>query len=482
MIDLSMFRDHRFAVLGLGRSGLAAARALAAGGASVIAWDDDPARRAEAADLGLPVGDLLAAVADDSPAVPEALVLSPGIPHTHPAPHPVAARMRWLGRPVIGDVELLARALPAARVIGITGTNGKSTTTALVGHLFAAAGVPAVVGGNLGPPVLGLDPPPPDGWLVLELSSYQLELTFSLACAVAVLLNVTPDHLDRHGGLDGYIHAKTLIFRAAPGVPQTAVVGVDDPPSRAIADRLAGDGAFRVVRVSVTQITADGVPAAGVYVRDGRLVDATGVEPVVVGDLTGAANLPGAHNRQNAAAAYAAAVAAGIAPKSAAAALLTFPGLAHRQQTVAVIDGVRFVNDSKATNADAAATALASHRDIYWILGGRAKVGGLDGLEDRLGAVRRAFVIGEAATDFARWLVGRVPVEIAGTLERAVRIAAAAARTDRAAGAAPNATVLLSPACASFDQFASFEARGQAFIDAVAALAAAPADPTEDAP
>jgi len=502
MIDLSFMAGRAVGVMGLGKSGLAVARALAIAGADVRAWDDRTEGRARAAAAGVPLADLGGAGFDGI----TALVLSPGIPHTWPAPHPVAARARLAGVEIIGDIELLGRAEPAAGFLGITGTNGKSTTTALIGHLLAAAGQRIAVGGNLGPTVSDFPALGAGGWYALEMSSYQLELTFSIAYDVAVLTNITPDHLGRHGGLEGYIHAKGLIFSGRDR-HQTAVIGVDDAPSRAIAQRLVAEGHWTVIPVSVSGEALGGgketgLPA-GVYVRDGLLIDATEEVTLEVLDLTRAPALPGRHNWQNAALAYAAAVAAGASPAQIAAALPTFPGLAHRQQCVAEIAGagavvsevagagaggaadggagagqavagrasacVRFVNDSKATNADAAARALVCYPDIYWIAGGLAKEGGLEGLEGLLGAVRHAFLIGAAEADFAAWLEGRVPYSRCGTLAQATRAACARARADQAAGIVRGpATVLLSPACASFDQFANFEQRGDAF----AALAA----------
>lgn len=458
MIDTIPVRGETLAVMGLARSGLVAARALMASGARVLAWDDSLERRAEGAAAGLQICDL--------GAVPlggvRSLVLSPGIPHTHPRPHPIAARARWEGIEVIGDIELLGRADPEARYLGITGTNGKSTTTALTGHIMTGgSGGPVAVGGNLGPPVLGFPAVGPAGWYVLELSSYQLELTFSVRWAVTVLLNITPDHLDRHGGLEGYIHAKSLIFHRIPGLPQTAVIGVDDPHCRRLAEQAAATG-FTVVPISVER-TLD----HGVFSVDGRLIDATGSAPVEVMDLRTVASLPGAHNWQNACAAYAACRAAGVSAERITAAVQSFPGLPHRQQLSTEVEGIRFVNDSKATNADAAAKALGCYDDIFWILGGRPKESGLDGLETYMPRVRHAFLIGEATERFALWLdAHRVPYTRCGELASAIRHAFAHAVAARRAGS----VVLLSPACASFDQFPNFEARGNAFCQMAATL------------
>jgi UDP-N-acetylmuramoylalanine--D-glutamate ligase len=445
MIDLAPFAGRSFAVLGLARSGLAAAKALLRAGAAVIAWDDDARRREDAG--GVPIGDLLAA---DWSRI-EALVISPGIPHTHPAPHPVAARAREHGKRLICDIELLAQAERESIYIGITGTNGKSTTTALVGHLLQAAGRRAVVGGNIGAPVLDLEPAGAEGIYVLEMSSYQLELVHDLAFDVAVLLNVSPDHLDRHGGMAGYVAAKRRIF-AGQTKTQNAVVGVDDEHCRAIHADLVRRAAADVVAISAASRVE-----RGVFAQDGALFDALDGGATQVADLHAIATLPGRHNGQNAAAAYAVARAVGVDAAAAARGLASFPGLAHRQELVARIGRVLFVNDSKATNAAAAARALDSHRNIFWIAGGVAKEGGIRALAPWFDRIARAYLIGEAAVDFAATL-GAVPHALCRTLDAAVLAAAAdAARTET------EAVVLLSPACASFDQFANFEARGDAF-------------------
>jgi UDP-N-acetylmuramoylalanine--D-glutamate ligase len=453
MIVVDAFAGKRVAVLGLARSGVAAARALAAGGGEVLAWDDNPAvREGVAGDIALTDAAQWHDIA--------ALVLSPGIPHSFPQPHPAVLRARAEGADIIGDIELLGRAQPAARTIGITGTNGKSTTTALIGHILAAAGRRVEVGGNLGTAALSLAPLGADGTYVLELSSFQLELVTTLAFDVAVLLNITPDHLDRHGGMDGYIAAKRRIF-AHQGRDAVAIVGVDDAICRDIAERLRRDAPARVVPISVTAR-----PAGGVSVDNGWLVDATGRQPHRVHDLTQDARLPGSHNWQNAAAAYAAARAAGVEADAIVAAIRSFPGLAHRQELVATIDGVRFINDSKATNADAAEKALACYQAIYWIAGGLPKAGGITSLTPYFGRLRHAYLIGTAAEEFAATLDGSVGYTRCGDLATALSAAAEEARRD----AVPGAVVLLSPACASYDQFAHFEARGDAFRALVAQL------------
>ncbi|HLB79955.1 MAG TPA: UDP-N-acetylmuramoyl-L-alanine--D-glutamate ligase [Dongiaceae bacterium] len=457
MIPVPIFSGRPVAVLGLGRSGLAAARALAAGGAEVWVWDDDAGARGAAAAAGAALVDLR----DCDWRRPAALVLSPGIPHTHPTPHPAATAARAAGCEIIGDIELLIRAQPRATIVAVTGTNGKSTTTALIGHLLGAAGRRVEVGGNLGTPALALAPLAEDGAYVLELSSYQLELTPSGGFTIAVLLNISPDHLGRHGGLDGYVAAKKRIFHRQP-VGSTAVIGVDDPQCRAIHAALAAKGTRRVVPISGGRPTPEGV-----YAEAGRLIDDTEGRAQPVFELGAAASLPGAHNWQNAAAAYAASRAMGLSPAAIAAGLASFPGLAHRQELIVRIGDVAYVNDSKATNADAAAKALACYDVIYWILGGRPKEDGLTGLEAFYPRVAHAFIIGEAAEAFAGALAGRVPCTRVGTLDAAVAAAHRLAQAERRQGA----VVLLSPACASFDQFADFEDRGNAFRRLVEALA-----------
>ena len=450
MIDAHTFKDYRVAVLGLGRSGLASAHALVRGGADVLCWDDGIAARAHAEDEGLRLADLAECDFDDI----RSLVLSPGIPLTFPAPHPVVMRAAAAGAEIIGDIEILGREQKGATFVGITGTNGKSTTTALVGHILKAAGRTVEVGGNIGAPVLSLRPMAKEGGAyVLEMSSYQLDLVHTLVFDVSALLNVSADHLDRHGGMGGYIEAKKRIFQRQ-GKGHVAVIGMDDDACRAIFDDLKVADGLSVVPVSVS-----GAVDGGVYVEDGTLTDATAGGAVSVLDLTTVATLPGRHNWQNAAVAYAVVRALGLKADEAAAGIGTYPGLAHRQERIAATNGITYINDSKATNADAAARALQCYDAIYWIAGGRAKEGGISGLLPHLGGVRHAFLIGESADDFAAQLDGHVPVTHAGTLEAAVRAATDAATKDATAGA----VVLLSPAAASFDQFRDFEDRGEAF-------------------
>jgi UDP-N-acetylmuramoylalanine--D-glutamate ligase len=458
MIPVTMFAGRDVAVLGLGVSGLSAARALKAGGANPVLWDDKESAREEAQSAGFAVSDLKGA--DWSRFA--ALVLAPGIPLTNPEPHWSVTRARQAGVEVIGDMELFfrerARTQAPGTVVVITGTNGKSTTTALTAHLLAAAGKRVALGGNIGKAVLDLEPFAPDLTYVIELSSFQIELAPSIAPDAAALLNITPDHLDRHFTVQNYARIKASIFAhlASGG---TAVIGVDDAPSRAIADSL--NGPFAVKRVAI------GRPVdTGVYAIDGVLHEMDAGHELARVDLAGIGSLRGAHNWQNAAASYALARSQGLTSDAIAQGLKSFAGLAHRMEQVARRGKVLFVNDSKATNADAAGKALASFSDIYWIIGGRPKEGGLAGLEPFYPRIARAYLIGEAAGAFASQLGDAVDHIQCGTLARAVeRASADAGRSD-----AREPVVLLSPACASYDQFDNFAKRGDAFRDLVMTL------------
>jgi UDP-N-acetylmuramoylalanine--D-glutamate ligase len=466
MIPVSGFENRTVAVFGLARTGLTAARALLAGGAKVALWDENEAARARAAAEGLPIADF---TLDDFSRF-DALLLSPGVPLTHPTPHWTVQKAKAAGVEIIGDVELFARTVNAAepwkrpKVAAITGTNGKSTTTALLGHILSAAGKDALVGGNIGAGVLGLEAMHGGAVYVLELSSYQLDLTSSLKADAAVLLNISPDHLDRHGGMEGYVAAKRRVFQNQ-GKGDTAVVGVDDPWCQTLCTEL-----LAVNRRTIRPISAGRAMGRGYYALQGMLYDATGERTLEVADLSRAPGLPGRHNWQNAAAAYAAAVALGVSPKDASDALMSFPGLAHRMEDVGAVGRVRFINDSKATNADAARQAMSTVPKFYWIAGGRPKAGGVESLADLFDRVETAYLIGEAADEFARTLEGHAPVRLCGTLERAVSDA-----YGDAAATGQDAVVLLSPACASFDQFPDFEVRGDAFRALVEALVGAPA-------
>lgn len=455
MIEARSFAGADVGVLGLARSGLSAVRALAAGGACVHAWDDREAPRAAAEKAGAAI----LPWADWPWTRIRHMVLSPGIPLTHPAPHAAVLRAREAGAEIIGDLEIFARnvADPAAGgqpgIVAVTGTNGKSTTTALIGHVLAACGHDARVGGNIGKPALDLGPPGPHTVYVLEVSSYQIELSPGLAPGVAVLTNLSPDHIDRHGSMARYAGIKeSLLVRARSD--GHVVIGVDDTHSAAIHTRLSASRGPETVPVSVGKVLG-----RGIFVLDGVLYDAWGQRAERVLDLADVPRLPGAHNWQNAGLAYAAVRRLVRDPAAIAGAVRSFPGLAHRIELVGQAGKVRFVNDSKATNADAAARALACYDDIFWIAGGRPKEGGIAALEAWFPRIRKAYLIGEAAGDFAAALAGKVACVEAGTLDRAV----AAAFEDAGASAAPAPVVLLSPACASFDQFRDFEDRGDAF-------------------
>ena len=452
MTGFAPFAGQRIAVVGLGRAGLPAASRLAAWGAEVTAWDDGPASREAAERAGLVVRDLRS-----GPFRFDALLLSPGIPHLLPAPHPVAARAREAGVPILADVEFLFRAVraagSAARFIGITGTNGKSTTTALIHHLLTEAGRVSEVGGNLGPAALGLNMLGDEGSYTLEMSSYMLERIATIRFNYAVMLNLSHDHLDRHGNMDGYASAKARIF-ARQQSGDLGVLGWDDPFSM----RMAG-----AVRSRLVPISGLHAAAGGIWAEAGTLRDEAGA----IADLRAAPALPGSHNAQNAAAAAAVALDAGLTRQQVAAGLASFPGLPHRQERVGQLGGVTFVNDSKATNADSAARALASYDRVVWIAGGLAKDGGIESLEALFPRIARALLIGRDAPMLAATLAAHgIPHEIAGTLDEAVPAAAAFAR------AASVPVVLLSPACASFDQFSGFDARGERFRALVRGLVA----------
>ena len=462
MIPVPGFSGQTIAVFGLARSGLAAARALVAGGARVAAWDENASSRAAARAEGFQIVDLKAAEWSDF----AALVVAPGVPFTHPAPHWTVAAARAAGVPVMGDIELFARAVNAApehkrpKVVAITGTNGKSTTTALIGHMLSQAGRDARIGGNIGVGVLGLEPMHGGAVYVLELSSYQLDLTSSLRPDIAILLNITPDHLDRHGGMDGYVAAKRRIL-LNQGHGDTALIGIDDAHGQQICTEITAAN-----RRTIWPFSANKAIGRGVYALNGVLYDATDGAARELVDLKEARSLPGRHNWQNAAAAYAAGRALGLTAREAVRGLMSFGGLAHRMETIGRIGNVRFVNDSKATNIDAARQAMSSYPRFRWIAGGRAKDGGIACLADLFPRVERAYLIGEAAAEFEATLAGKAPTIATRTLDAAVRAAFADGRVS-----GEEEIILFSPACASFDQYADFEARGEAFRAAVHGLA-----------
>ncbi len=459
MIKVTTFAGKTVAVFGLGGSGLASCRALAAGGAQVLACDDDVERTVAAARAGFATADL--AEVDWSKIA--ALVLAPGVPLTHPAPHWTVGFARAAGVEVIGDIELFCRErrrhAAGAGFVAITGTNGKSTTTALVAHLLGAAGHDVQLGGNIGTAILSLEPPRAGRVHVIEMSSYQIDLTPTLDPSVGILLNVSEDHIDRHGSLRNYAAVKERLV-ARVQRDGTAIIGVDDDWCRASAERIERSGK-RVLRVSVVRPLAEGL-----YVEGDEIIQAAGAGVTPLASLRGIGSLRGVHNAQNAACAAGAALALGLTGEAIQSGLRSFPGLAHRMETIARKGRVLFVNDSKATNADSAAKALACFSDIFWIAGGKPKTGGIAALAGFFPRIRKAYLVGEAAAGFAAELEAKVPFEIAGSLDRAVALAARDA--EAAAEMAP--VVLLSPACASFDQFRNFEVRGDRFRELVRAL------------
>ncbi|SDE35111.1 UDP-N-acetylmuramoylalanine--D-glutamate ligase [Paracoccus isoporae] len=464
MIPVQGVTGQTIAVLGLGRSGKATAAALKAGGAHVVVWDDGQEARAQAEAEGLELRDLNRADAWEGIA---ALITSPGIPHLYPDPNPVIARALDLGVPVDNDIGLFFRSFATPdwdnfgttpKVITVTGSNGKSTTTALIHHILTSVGRPAQMGGNIGTGVLSLEPAHDGEVVVIELSSYQTDLARALTPDVAVFTNLSPDHLDRHGGPGGYFAAKRRLF--AEGGPDRCVIGVDEVEGRYLANQMGqGPGDDRVIRISSGQKLERF--AWGVFARKGFLSEYRKGRQVASVDLREITGLPGAHNHQNACAAYAACRAIGIAPREIEAAFRSFGGLPHRSQTVRELDGVRYVNDSKATNVDAAEQALQAFKNIRWIAGGLGKDGGIAALQPHLGHVVKAYLIGHSGPDFALQLAG-TPYEVFDGMD------AALARAH--AEALPGDTVLLAPAAASFDQYPNFEKRGEHFTALVNAL------------
>ena len=449
MIDLAVLKGSSFVVLGLARSGLATVRALAAAGIECVAWDDNVSSREQAAGMGAALVDPAAINWSRT----SALIISPGIPSHLPEPHPVAVAARTAGKPILCDVELLARAEPKAQFVAITGTNGKSTTTALIGHILEEAGVRCEVGGNIGRGALDLAPLGTGGVYVLELSSYQLELLATFRANIAIWLNVTPDHIDRHGDMAGYVAAKKNIFaRQQPG--DCAVIGTDDEPSSVVEREIVGRSGIACVPVAL-----DRPVAGGISYRAGMLIDADGY----TFNFSDVPTLPGDHNAQNAAAAWAACRWLDVPREKIVAGLRSYPGLPHRQERVASVGNVVYINDSKATNADATARALSSYHDIYWILGGQAKEGGVAPLVSYFDRIRHAFLIGEASDLFASQLEGKLPYSRCGDLQSALDAAHTLAQREATGPGGGPSVVLLSPACASWDQWKSYEHRGDAF-------------------
>ncbi|WP_284776392.1 UDP-N-acetylmuramoyl-L-alanine--D-glutamate ligase [Agrobacterium sp. lyk4-40-TYG-31] len=456
MIPVTSLAGKKVALFGLGGSGLVTAKALVAGGAEVTAFDDNPDSVAKASAEGIPTADLR--TLDWSKLA--AFVLAPGVPLTHPKPHWSVDLAKAAGVEVIGDIELFVRErrahAPDSPLIAITGTNGKSTTTALIAHILKASGRDTQLGGNIGTAVLSLDPPKAERFYVVECSSYQIDLAPTLNPTAGILLNLTPDHLDRHGTMQHYADIKERLVAGS----DTAVVGVDDSYCTLIADRIERAG-VTVLRISKRNVVADGL-----YAEGSRIMKAQGGTSSLLVDLDGIQTLRGSHNAQNAAAAIAACLAVGISEDEVRAGLSSFPGLKHRMQPVGRRGNVTFVNDSKATNADAAAPALSSYDRIYWIAGGLPKAGGISSLSPLFSHIAKAYLIGEAAAEFASTLGEAVPYEISVTLVKAVEHAAMDAQKDGRDGK----VVMLSPACASFDQYKNFEIRGDSFVSLVAGL------------
>ncbi len=457
MIPVKGFSGQKVAVLGLGRSGMATVRALRAGGAIPLCWDDNPAARETAEAEGFACTDLRRQGAFDDVA---SLIVSPGIPHLYPEPNPVIAAAQAAGVPVDNDVGLFFRSFAGPewnsfdvppRIIAVTGSNGKSTTAALIDHILTETERDSQLAGNIGRGVLDIEPGIDGSVVVLELSSYQTELARALTPDVAVFTNLSPDHLDRHGGKGGYFAAKRRLF--AEGGPDRAVIGVDEPEGAFLAGQLSeGPADDRVIRVSVTHKLTG--PGWQVHARKGFLAETRKGRQAASIDLRGIKGLPGTHNHQNACSAYAACRALGLAPKVIEAALHSYPGLPHRSQIIAEAGGVTYVNDSKATNVDSAAKALSAFKNIRWICGGLEKEGGLSALNSAGAEVIKAYVIGREAAGFAMQLDAET--EVCSTMAKAVERAMADAN--------PGDTVLLAPAAASFDQYDNFEQRGNDFV------------------
>jgi UDP-N-acetylmuramoylalanine--D-glutamate ligase len=448
------FKGKKVAVFGLGRSGNATVDALVRGGADVLAWDDAPAAAEKARELGLPVANLH----EVDFSTLDSFVLSPGVPLTHPEPHWSVKKARAAGVEIIGDTEILAREIAGtgAKLVAITGTNGKSTTTALTGHVLASAGLEVHVGGNIGTAALLLPPPAASTVYVIELSSYQIDLMPSLKPDVGILMNLTPDHLDRHGGMEHYAEVKARMF-ALQNEADVAAISVDDRWCAAIADDAAKHTTIATFSVGARDAIVRSDGASITDTRDGTSVP-----------LDAARALRGLHNAQNACAAYITARRLGLGLEQIEAGLNSFPGLAHRMEEIGFAGRTVFINDSKATNADAAEKALSSFDRIYWIAGGQAKQGGIDALEPYFARIVKAYLIGQDAALLAEALDGKVDCEISGTMQAAVRSAAADAAADTEG--AGEVAVLLSPACASFDQYPNFEVRGDDFRAQVLAL------------
>ena len=452
MIVAKAYKGKTIGVFGLARSGLSVAESLRASGANVLAWDDNAATRKE---VSFELTDLYGV----DFAKLDGLVVAPGVPLTHPQPHALIDKANQAGVTVFGDMDVFAASvnnMPDHKLVAITGTNGKSTTTALLAHVLNAAGADAALGGNIGVPILNLKPLAEGGTYVFEVSSFQIDLMQSFKADIAILLNVTPDHLDRHGNMQGYVQSKSRLFDMQND-DQVAIVGVDDVYGMDLAYNLTQ----RVVPISVERELP-----IGVYVLGAKLYDAMEGDgkPKFIGSLAGCQALKGDHNGQNAAAVYAAARLLGLSSDEILEGFESFPGLRHRLQVVGEKDGVLYIDDSKASNTDAAQKALLAYDDIHWIAGGRLKEDDLSALDIALGKVKHAYLVGEAADQLAKFLKGKVTISKTDTINKAVQ--------EASKKAASGEVVLLAPACASFDQYTDFEARGRDFVAAVAGVGA----------
>jgi UDP-N-acetylmuramoylalanine--D-glutamate ligase len=457
VIEVNSRNDQTIAILGLGLSGMASAKALRASGAGVVVWDDNPELVARAKKDGFVASKPTEAELEKA----DALLVSPGISFSV-MPHPAVTAARAIGKPIIGDIELLAENIGDTRLIAVTGTNGKSTTTSLIHHILNASNICCQIGGNIGNPVLNLAPPAPNQTLVLELSSFQLDLIDKTAFDISVLINISPDHLDRHGSMDDYISAKKRIFlnnqRSAAGI---AIVGIDDAESGEIFEELSQRRNWKRIPISIKKR-----PSNGVFVHNHILTDGQSGENREICDLTQSGNLLGTHNHQNIACAYAACIPCGVTKIQFLDGLNSFPGLPHRLEKIGHFKNFEIINDSKATNVAAAITALSTFNNILWIAGGRNKGEVYRPFLDHISKVRHAFLIGEAASDIATALEGAVPTTISKTLENATWQAISAARETNNV-----TTILFSPGCASFDQFSNFSHRGEVFKEIVGNLA-----------
>ncbi|WP_162652639.1 UDP-N-acetylmuramoyl-L-alanine--D-glutamate ligase [Lentilitoribacter sp. Alg239-R112] len=459
MIAATSFNGKKVALFGLGGSGVITAQSLQAGGADLTAWDDNPAQVNVAKNLGISTGDLRNV---DWSSI-DTFVLAPGVPLTHPKPHWSVEKANANNIPIIGDVEIFslerANVAPDAPLIAITGTNGKSTTTALIAHILETAGRDVQMGGNIGTAILSLDEPSGDKYYVVECSSYQIDLAPSLHPTAGILLNLTPDHLDRHGSMEHYASVKSRLVEKS----DTAILGVDDVWCRDIIRKLCEAGR------NPKQVSVQTEVESGLYLEGSHLIKPSNAHKDVLIELDGIETLRGQHNAQNAAAATLACMDVGLSTEQIQSGMQSFSGLQHRMQPIAKLDNVIFINDSKATNAEAAAPALQSYENIFWILGGLAKDEGIRPLAPLFNRINKAFLIGEAAPEFAAELGGRVDFEISELVDRAIRAAThAAVEFSKNTGQA--SAILFSPACASFDQFRNFEIRGDCFVENVARI------------